>query len=39
MEPYLYFIIGAYMLFGLYLFESAWAQCKPIREVNEARDS
>ena len=39
MELYLYFLIAAYMLFGLYCFESAWAKCKPIRDINEARDS
>ena len=38
MELY-YFFIAAYMLFGLWCFEWAWAKCKPIREVNEARDS
>ena len=39
MELLYYFLIGAYMLFGLYLFEWAWAQTKAIREVDEARDS
>lgn len=39
MELYIYILIGAYMLFGLYLFEWAWAKTKCIRDVDEARDS
>ena len=36
---YYYIIIGAYMLSGLIIFEWAYKKVKPIRDVNEARDS
>lgn len=38
MEAY-YILIGVYMFLGLLMFEWAWSQVKPLREIDEQRDS
>lgn len=35
----LYIILGVNASIGLLLFEWAWAHCRPLREVDESRDS
>ena len=36
---FLYIILFINALVGLYLFEKTWKTIKPLREINEERDS
>ena len=38
MDTY-YILLGVYMFIGLFCFEWAWIQIKPLREIDETRDS